>query len=86
MTITNRRPIGDELDWENNKISNSMAWVSLTVAPNWCHLDNHWTIRFADKLWAECSCCAFFRGVMVGAFLGACTAGLLGLVVGALLF
>lgn len=67
----------DEPDWEDNALSNSMARLS---PPQWCQSEDHWTYRLADHLWAECSCCMFFRGAVVGACAVAVPVVILGLI------
>lgn len=65
------RPAPDAEDhWEDNWLSNAMAWVSEKLFPDWCKNSNHWTVRLVLYLWADCSCCLFFRGVAVGAIVG----------------
>jgi hypothetical protein len=60
-----------ELDWEDNAVSNSLAWASDKVLPRWCKAEGHWTIRLANLFWAECACCLWWRGAAVGLFVGA---------------
>lgn len=65
------RPLNsDDPDWEDNAVSNSMAWASDTVVPKWCKEDGHWTFKVTKPLWAECTCCLTFRGVIIGLALG----------------
>lgn len=54
----------DFLDWDDNALSNALAWASDTFMPTACDPD-HWMNKVADKFWAECSCCLFWRGVVV---------------------
>lgn len=65
-------------DWDDNAVSNAMAWLSDTLIPWACGSETHWTARFADKLWTSCPCCLLFRG--------ACLGMLFAVVMGALLF
>jgi hypothetical protein len=53
-------------DWDDNALSNALAWASLTFVPNWCQTPEHWTSRFANKLFTTCPCCMIFRGVVIG--------------------
>ena len=71
------RPEKDGLDWENNAASNFMAWASDKFLPKWCKSDTHWTARLADKFWAECSCCLFWRGAAFGGLIVAIIAGVI---------
>ena len=64
------RPQKDELDWEDNAISNSIAWLSRKLTPRWCASDDHWSVKMTGYLWAECPCCLSLRWVVVGALLG----------------
>jgi hypothetical protein len=57
------------LDWEDNWLSNGIAWISRALLPGWCQTPTHWTSRVANYLWAECPCCLFFRGFFLGAFI-----------------
>jgi len=59
-----------ELDWEDNWLSNSMAWTSKTFLPNWCQTADHWSSRFTNYFWAECPCCNAWRGLAIGAMIG----------------
>jgi len=56
----------EETDWEDNALSNSLAWASATFVPAWCQTPTHWTQRFADTLFTTCPCCMFFRGLALG--------------------
>lgn len=76
------RPAHDEQDWDDNAVSNVMAWGSSLITPGWCKSETHWTARLADKLWSECACCLLFRGVFLGAIVGACLALPLGVLLG----
>jgi hypothetical protein len=57
-------------DWEDNALSNAMAWASLTFTPNWCQTPEHWTSRFALSLFTTCPCCMIFRGLTLGFIIG----------------
>lgn len=61
----------EELEWEDNWVSNFMAWASDNTLPeDMCEGDEewqHWSSKIANYFWAECSCCLFFRGVFLGA-------------------
>lgn len=68
---------GDELVWEDNWLSNSMAWFTDTFLPNWCKVEDHWTVSVLNYFYAECACCLLFRGITVGMFIGAASATLI---------
>jgi hypothetical protein len=53
-------------DWEYNGLSNSMAWFSDTFWPKACKEPDHWTTKVVLYLWADCACCLFFRGALLG--------------------
>jgi hypothetical protein len=53
-------------DWEDNALSNSLAWASQTFLKNWCQTPEHWTSRFANYLYTSCPCCMIFRGLTIG--------------------
>lgn len=60
---------GEIADWEDNALSNSLAWASTVFTPMWCQSDTHWTAKFATHLWTSCPCCMVFRGITIGAVL-----------------
>lgn len=60
----------DALDWEDNAVSNAMAWVSDSLFPSWCGGEDHFTNRLTAYLWAECSCCLSVRFFAIGAIVG----------------
>jgi len=62
-------PGTEETEWEDNALSNALAWASATFVPAWCQHETHWTNRFADYLWTSCPCCMLFRGVAIGLLL-----------------
>ncbi|MBM3606482.1 MAG: hypothetical protein FJX25_17685 [Alphaproteobacteria bacterium] len=67
-------------DWQDNWLSNSMAWGSRAVLSSWCDTPEHWTSRCTNYFHTSCPCCLFFRGTTVGLVLGltvGMTAGLL---------
>jgi len=53
-------------DWEDNALSNFLAWSSQTFLKNWCQTEEHWTSRFANYLYTSCPCCMVFRGLTIG--------------------
>ena len=73
-------PEADDLDggtgnWQDNWLSNAMAWGSRAFFPSWCDTPRHWTSRVTDYFHTSCPCCLFFRGTTIGVVLGL-TAGL----------
>src|SRR6478609_2414594 len=59
----------DPEEWENNALSNSLAWASYTFTPAWCQAKEdgtHWTVRLMDYLFTGCPCCMMFRGLTLG--------------------
>jgi hypothetical protein len=57
------------MEWESNGLSNAFAWASYHVVPTWCQARkdrDHWTVRFVNSLYTSCSCCMFFRGILIG--------------------
>ena len=59
-------PDPERVEWEDNAISNTLAWCSDTIFPHFCKTPEHWTSRFANYFWTDCPCCLFLRGVVVG--------------------
>jgi len=57
---------GNIPDWEDNALSNFLAWGSVTFTPTWCQNDKHWSARLANSLFTTCPCCMVFRGIFVG--------------------
>jgi hypothetical protein len=53
-------------DWEDNAVSNFLAWASQVFIEPWCNTPEHWTSKISGYFWAECPCCLFFRGVLIG--------------------
>lgn len=56
----------DQVEWEDNWLSNSLAWLSWKAIPTWCEVPEHWTSRFANFVFTSCPCCATFRGITCG--------------------
>lgn len=69
-------PVGDPSDadtpveWEDNAVSNTMAWVSWRFLPCWCQTPEHWTSRLTQYLFTDCPCCLLFRGITIGVAFG----------------
>ena len=61
---------GTPVEWEDNWLSNSMAWVSHKLLPNWCQHEDHWTARVTQYLFTDCPCCMLFRGLTIGFAVG----------------
>jgi hypothetical protein len=65
-------PMGDPhpdspVEWEDNWLSNLLAYLSHKVVPSWCHSETHFTAKVAAYLWTDCPCCAIWRGLFLGA-------------------
>ena len=60
---------GEVADWEDNSLSNALAWASVTFTPAWCQNEQHWSARFANYLFTSCPCCMFYRGCVIGLLL-----------------
>jgi hypothetical protein len=56
----------DATDWEDNALSNTLAWASWRFVPRWCEQKDHPTTRLADALFTTCPCCMMYRGIGVG--------------------
>lgn len=62
------RPVDPEdIDWENNAISNAMAWAS----PALCATEKQWAVRLTLYFYTTCACCLLLRGVILGLVAGA---------------
>ena len=59
---------GEKPDWEDNWLSNFLAWGSTNFTPTWCQSPTDWASRFALYLWTSCPCCMLFRGLALGFF------------------
>lgn len=57
----------EDLDWEDNWLSNSMAFVSDKVFPKLCKDGSQYIVRFTNYIWTSCPCCLFVRGAIFGA-------------------
>lgn len=72
MAPFEHRPNDPEaIDWEDNPVSNSLAWMSEKVTCKYCKSPEHWTSKLTNYFWTDCSCCLFLRGVIVGIAVGA---------------
>lgn len=72
--LTRFRPAGDDDEWADNALSNSMAWASTTLLPGWCSSPEHWAARLTGYLWTDCPCCLLWRGLALGFAAGAAAA------------
>lgn len=61
----------EDTDWEDNWLSNSLAWASRTLLPKFCGEPEHWASRLANYFWTDCPCCLFYRGFIFGVAGGA---------------
>jgi hypothetical protein len=68
---------GETDEWEDNWLSNALAWASRVFTKNWCDTPEHWTSRISNYLWTSCPCCLFFRGAILGVILGVVSGALL---------
>ena len=59
----------DDIDWDDNWLSNSLAFFSMLIAPNLCEKPGTWAVRLTEWMWTSCSCCLYFRGIFTGLFL-----------------
>lgn len=57
----------EDLDWEDNWASNSMAWASDRFLGDIC---GGWIGRATNVLWTDCPCCLAIRWLLVGATTG----------------
>ena len=62
--------LGGPVDWEDNPLSNFMAWFSHKFLPRWCQTPEHWTSRITQHLFTDCPCCLLFRGLVIGGSIG----------------
>lgn len=66
-------PPDGEIDWENNWLSNALAWASDATG-----LSNIRLLHLvANPFWTDCPTCLFWRGAMVGAIFAATIAALI---------
>jgi hypothetical protein len=68
----------DDIDWEDNWLSNAMAWASDRLMPKVCKQEGHWTGKVTNYLWTDCPCCLSIRWLIVGIVIGAGLAFALG--------
>lgn len=71
----------EDIDWENNWLSNSMAWVSDRMLPSLCNTADHWSSRMANYVWTDCPCCLVLRGMTLGAGAGLVVGILVGIII-----
>ena len=62
------RPPAEDENWEDNWLSNAMAYGSLVLFPNLCK--SGWAVKLSIYLWTECPCCLLFRGITIGLIIG----------------
>lgn len=62
-------PTQDEgpVEWADNSLSNTLAYVSHRFLPRWCQTPSHWTAKLTAYLFTDCPCCLLFRGLVIGA-------------------
>lgn len=65
------------VEWEDNWLSNSMAFISHRFLGSWCQTPEHWTARITQYLFTDCPCCLLFRGFSIGGLIGLCLGAML---------
>ena len=59
--------IKDDLEWEDNPISNFMAYVSqIWPLEPMCNEEEYLSSRIANYFYTSCPCCLFYRGLFTG--------------------
>jgi len=81
VTVDGSEP-NTPVEWEDNALSNFMAWVSYRFLPTWCQTPDHLTSRFTQYLFTDCPCCLFWRGLTIGYAVGGVFGALTGILVG----
>lgn len=71
----------EELDWEDNWLSNSLAFASEIVTPKACTTPGSVMARISNYLWTSCPCCLFWRGAVFGAAIPTIAVALLALAI-----
>lgn len=71
----------EDLDWEDNWLSNTIAWVTEQVMPQACSTPTTVMARIANYLWTSCPCCLFWRGALFGASIPTIAVALLALAI-----
>lgn len=73
------RPKDDEC-WEDNWLSNSMAWLSdKTGLSKMCSSQNSFAVKVVLYLWADCACCLSVRFFFIGLIVGSIMTGTIAL-------
>jgi hypothetical protein len=78
VTVDDSEP-NTPVEWEDNALSNTFAWVSYAILPTWCQTPEHFTSRFTQYLFTDCPCCLFWRGITVGYLVGGTVGSLTGM-------
>ena len=74
----NEKQVEQGYGWEDNSLSNALAWGSDTFLPaSWCGLRPHWTGAVVNYLWTDCTCCLCARFFFLGVALAALTFGII---------
>ena len=61
----------DDIEWEDNAVSNFMAYVSQTrLLEPMCNEEHYISSKIANYFYTSCPCCLFYRGLTVGFILG----------------
>lgn len=59
----------EEVEWEDNWLSNAFAWFSDLLTPKGCETHGAVMATISNYLWTSCPCCLFWRGAVFGAFI-----------------
>jgi hypothetical protein len=54
------------VEWADNSLSNTLAYLSYKLTPSWCQSEEHWTAKVTQYLFTDCPCCMIFRGLVLG--------------------
>jgi hypothetical protein len=78
---TDKTEPGTPVEWEDNFLSNTFAWASYVLVPDWCQTPEHFTSRFTQYLFTDCPCCLFWRGLTFGYVVGGVVGAIVGMIV-----
>ena len=56
----------DATDWDDNWVSNFMAWASVQLGMD----QANWPARLTNWMWTDCATCLAWRGITVGFLCG----------------
>jgi len=69
VTVDSSEPF-TPVEWEDNWLSNAMAWVSYFALSDWCQTPEHFSSRLTRYLFTDCPCCLLWRGLALGYLVG----------------